>query len=133
MGCQRKDELDYWLTEHLRLNGVYWGLTALHLLRHPEVLPRDKTLEFVFACQNSDGGFGAAPGHDSHMLYTVSAVQILATVDGLGDLEKREKGGQERIAKCKPFFLKLTSLIANTHCCSYCRPAKHRDWHICWR
>ncbi|ETI26902.1 hypothetical protein G647_10001 [Cladophialophora carrionii CBS 160.54] len=101
----RKDELDYWLTEHLRLNGVYWGLTALHLLRHPDVLPRDKTLEFVFACQNSDGGFGAAPGHDSHMLYTVSAVQILATVDGLKDLERREKGGQERIAKCKFFVI----------------------------
>ncbi|KIW71870.1 hypothetical protein, variant [Phialophora macrospora] len=99
MVCQRKDELEYWLTEHLRLNGVYWGLTALHLLCHPEALPRDKTLEFVFACQNSDGGFGAAPGHDSHMLYTVSAVQILATVDGLGDLEKRERGGQERIAQ----------------------------------
>ncbi len=101
MFYQRKDELDYWLTEHLRLNGVYWGLTALHLLGRPDGLPRDKTLQFVFACQNSDGGFGAAPGHDSHMLYTVSAVQILATVDGLEDLEKREKGGKHRIAKCK--------------------------------
>jgi geranylgeranyl transferase type-2 subunit beta len=37
----------------------------------------------VLSCQNPDGGFGAAPGHDSHLLYTVSAVQILATVDAL--------------------------------------------------
>jgi geranylgeranyl transferase type-2 subunit beta len=79
---------------------VYWGLTALHLLGRPDALPRDKTLEFVFACQNSDGGFGAAPGHDSHMLYTVSAIQILATVDALGDLEHHEAGGVERVAQC---------------------------------
>ncbi|KAK7893990.1 Rab geranylgeranyltransferase [Exophiala xenobiotica] len=94
----RKDELDYWLTEHLRLNGVYWGLTALHLLGHPDALPRDKTVDFVLACQNDDGGFGAAPGHDSHMLYTVSAVQILATVNALSELDKVERGGRERVA-----------------------------------
>ena len=87
------------MTEHLRLNGVYWGLTALHLLGHPSALSRVQTLDFVFACQNSDGGFGAAPGHDSHMLYTVSAVQILATVNALADLEKR--GGKDRVAKCE--------------------------------
>lgn len=98
ISCQRNDELDYWLTEHLRLNGVYWGLTALHFLGHPDALPRDKTLEFVFSCQNDDGGFGAAPGHDSHMLYTVSAVQILATIDALKDLED---AGKRRIAKCR--------------------------------
>ncbi|KIX07065.1 uncharacterized protein Z518_05042 [Rhinocladiella mackenziei CBS 650.93] len=95
----RKDELDYWLTEHLRLNGVYWGLTSLCLLGHPDALPRDKTLEFVLACQNHDGGFGAAPGHDSHMLYTVSAVQILATINALSDLDEEGRGGKERIAR----------------------------------
>jgi geranylgeranyl transferase type-2 subunit beta len=93
--------LDYWLTEHLRLNGVYWGLTALHLLDHPDGLPRDKTIEFVLSCQSHDGGFGAAPGHDSHMLYTVSAVQILATVNALSYLDDEQRGGKERVAKCK--------------------------------
>ncbi|KAK4939370.1 Rab geranylgeranyltransferase [Elasticomyces elasticus] len=95
----RKDELDYWLTEHLRLNGVYWGLTALHILRHPDALPRDKTIDFVFACQNEDGGFGAAPGHDSHMLYTTSAIQILATVDALSELDITQRGERDRVAK----------------------------------
>lgn len=98
---QRKDELEYWLTEHLRLNGVYWGLTALHLLGHPEALPRDETIEFVLSCQHDNGGFGAAPGHDAHMLYTVSAIQILATVDAIGDLETRGKGGKEKVAACE--------------------------------
>jgi Prenyltransferase and squalene oxidase repeat len=87
------------LTEHLRLNGVYWGLTALHLLGHTDALPRDQTIEFVLACQNKDGGFGAATDHDSHMLYTVSAIQILATVDALQELERT--GGKDRVGKCE--------------------------------
>ena len=78
-----KDTLQYWLTEHLRLSGVYWGLTALHLMKHPTALPREDTISFVLSCQHASGGFAAAPGHDPHMLYTVSAVQILATVDAL--------------------------------------------------
>jgi geranylgeranyl transferase type-2 subunit beta len=89
------------LTEHLRLNGVYWGLTALHLLGHPEALPRDETINFVLSCQNDDGGFGAAPGHDSHMLYTVSAVQILVTVDAVNELDRRKAGGKARVGSCK--------------------------------
>lgn len=101
MNLQRKDELQYWMTEHLRLNGVYWGLTALHLMGHPEALARDQTIKFVLDCQNEDGGFGAAPGHDSHMLYTLSAVQILATVDALPELEKSVHGGKERVGACK--------------------------------
>ncbi|KAK9413053.1 putative Geranylgeranyl transferase type-2 subunit beta [Seiridium unicorne] len=88
----KKDEYEYWLTEHLRMNGLYWGLTALHLLRHPDALPRGETIDFVLSCQHANGGFGAAPGHDAHMLSTVSAVQILALVDGLDELEKRGKG-----------------------------------------
>ncbi|KAI0155058.1 terpenoid cyclases/protein prenyltransferase alpha-alpha toroid [Xylariaceae sp. FL1272] len=93
----RKDEYDYWLTEHLRLNGLYWGLTALYLLRHPDALPRDETIDFVLSCQHESGGFGAAPRHDAHMLYTVSAVQILALLDAFDELEKRGTG-KEKVA-----------------------------------
>ena len=99
-GEQRKDELEYWLTEHLRLNGVYWGLTALHLLAHPNALPYDETLEFLISCQNEDGGFGAAAGHDSHILYTTSAIQILVTVDGLDDFEAQSARGRHEIGSC---------------------------------
>jgi geranylgeranyl transferase type-2 subunit beta len=93
--------LEYWLTEHLRLNGVYWGLTALHLLGHPEALPRNEIINFVLSCQNKDGGFGAAPGHDSHMLYTVSAVQILATVDAMDELDRRKPEAKADIGACE--------------------------------
>ncbi|KAF2876288.1 geranylgerany transferase type II beta subunit [Massariosphaeria phaeospora] len=93
----REDELEYWLTEHLRLSGLYWGLTALHLLRHPHALPRQEILEFVISCLHENGGFGAAPGHDAHMLYTVSAVQILATLDAFDELEERLPGVRQKI------------------------------------
>ncbi|KAJ5825991.1 hypothetical protein N7474_003129 [Penicillium riverlandense] len=93
----RKDELEYWLTEHLRLNGVYWGLTALHLLGQPDALPRQETIDFVLSCQHDNGGFGAAPGHDPHMLYTVSAVQVLVMVDAVHELEKSDRGGKEKV------------------------------------
>jgi hypothetical protein len=95
----RKDEYDYWLTEHLRLNGLYWGLTALHLLGKPNALPRTETIDFVLSCQHENGGFGAAPGHDAHMLSTVSAVQILATVDAFDELETRGKG-KAQVGQC---------------------------------
>ncbi|KAN0069990.1 Terpenoid cyclases/protein prenyltransferase alpha-alpha toroid [Elaphomyces granulatus] len=93
----RKDELEYWMTEHLRLNGIYWGLTALHLLDFPDILSREELIDFVLSCQHESGGFGAAPGHDAHMLYTVSAVQILVTIDAVDELEKRDRGGKEKV------------------------------------
>ncbi|KKA29437.1 hypothetical protein TD95_002679 [Thielaviopsis punctulata] len=95
----KQDEYDYWLTEHLRLNGVYWGLTALHLMKRPDALPRQDTIDFVLSCQHESGGFGAAPGHDAHMLSTVSAVQILALVDALDELETRGHGGKAQVGR----------------------------------
>ena len=92
--------MEYWLTEHLRLNGLYWGLTAVHLLGHPDALPRNEVLDFVLSCMHENGGFGAAPGHDAHMLYTISGVQILATLDAFDELEERVKGGRQKIGHC---------------------------------
>ncbi|PHH56151.1 putative geranylgeranyl transferase type-2 subunit beta [Ceratocystis fimbriata CBS 114723] len=94
----KKDEYDYWLTEHLRLNGVYWGLTALHLMKRPDALPRKDTIDFVLSCQHENGGFGAAPGHDAHMLSTVSAVQILAMIDALDELDTSGHG-KDKVAR----------------------------------
>ncbi|WPH01570.1 Hypothetical protein R9X50_00441800 [Acrodontium crateriforme] len=95
----RRDELEYHLTEHLRVSGIYWGLTALHLLGQPDALPRAGVLDFVFSCLHENGGFGAAPGHDPHMLYTVSAVQILAMLNGFEELETKVPDGKMKIAK----------------------------------
>lgn len=129
----KKDELDYWLTEHLRLNGVYWGLTALHLLKRPDALPRQATIEFVLSCQHESGGFGAAPGHDAHMLSTVSAVQILAMVDAFDELDARGKGnGKAQVGNCtgpKGTTADTHTDLLNRHCWS----SESRIGHILWR
>lgn len=119
------------VTEHLRMSGVYWSLTALSLLRPvdeadkllgvtnhqphstssdaaaaataaPAVAPaadealasvdaeiashRKPIADWVFDCYDSArGGFGGNVGHDAHLLYTLSALQILAMADKLDD------------------------------------------------
>jgi prenyltransferase beta subunit len=72
----------------------------LHLLGHPDGLPREDAINFVLSCQRDNGGFGAAPGHDAHILYTVSAVQILVTLDAVDELEKRGLGGKRKVGSC---------------------------------
>ncbi|KAJ8612005.1 hypothetical protein MRB53_037648 [Persea americana] len=42
----------------------------------------------------------AAPDHDAHMLYTVSAVQILATLDAFDDFEAKYPGGKLEVSNC---------------------------------
>jgi geranylgeranyl transferase type-2 subunit beta len=86
---QKKDSFEYWISEHLRLNGVYWGLTSLHLLRKPETLKPADVISYVLSCQDTQtGAFGGHTGHDPHLLYTLSAVQILATVDALDRIDR---------------------------------------------
>ncbi|KAJ1972469.1 Rab geranylgeranyltransferase [Dimargaris xerosporica] len=81
---EKKSSLDYWYSEHLRLSGVYWGLTALELMGQPDALDRDAVIAYVKSCQHlASGGFGGHPNHDPHLLYTLSAVQILAIYDAL--------------------------------------------------
>lgn len=86
----------------MRINGLYWGLTALHLLGRPDALPRRETIDFILSCQHKNGGFGAAPGHDAHLLYTVSAVQSLVMIDAVEDLERNLDGkGKDLVGKCE--------------------------------
>ncbi|KAJ2742283.1 Rab geranylgeranyltransferase [Coemansia sp. BCRC 34301] len=80
---KKHDEIEYWMTEHLRVSGVYWGSVAVHLLGQRDALDRDGIVEYILGCQNGDGGFGGHTGHDSHILYTMSAVQLLVMYDAL--------------------------------------------------
>lgn len=97
---KKRDSLAYHFTTHLRMNGVYWGLTALHILGKPDVLDREALIDFVFSCWNDElGGFGSFPGHDAHVHSTLSAIQILAMKDALGELEKR--GVRARLIECE--------------------------------
>ena len=53
---QHKDDLAYHLTAHLRLSGVYWGLTALAIMNRQDALPRDEMVDFVMSCWDDEAG-----------------------------------------------------------------------------
>ncbi|TFK25867.1 rab geranylgeranyltransferase [Coprinopsis marcescibilis] len=81
---ENKDDLTYHLTSHLRLNAVYWGLTALAIMGHQDALDREEMIAFVMSCWDEEAGaFGAHPDHDAHLLSTLSAIQILIMQDAL--------------------------------------------------
>ncbi len=60
------------------MSGVYWGLTAMHVIGEEDKMAVNDITEWVLKCQHPCGGFGGNVGHDPHLLYTLSAVQILA-------------------------------------------------------
>jgi geranylgeranyl transferase type-2 subunit beta len=67
------------MTEYLRMSGIYWGLTAMSLMKNLDRMRKEEILEFVRSCQDPiGGGFSASPDHDPHLLYTLSALQVLA-------------------------------------------------------
>lgn len=52
----QKKDLAYHLTEHLRVNGVYWGLTALCIMGHQDALDREAMVEYVLSCWDDEAG-----------------------------------------------------------------------------
>ena len=91
----KKDDLEYWLTEHLRLQGIYWGITALDLMQHVDALPREEVIKYVCDCQHESGGFGGHIGHDPHIQNTLPAIQVLATLNALDAIDA------DKVVKCK--------------------------------
>lgn len=75
---KKKDDFESVVMEHIRINGAYWGLTTLDLLGKIGVVDSEEVVSWVLKCQHESGGFGGNIGHDPHVLYTLSAIQILA-------------------------------------------------------
>lgn len=44
------------MTAHLRMNAVYWGLTALCIMKHKEALDAEETIEYVMSCWDDEAG-----------------------------------------------------------------------------
>ncbi|XP_013199619.1 geranylgeranyl transferase type-2 subunit beta [Amyelois transitella] len=79
-----KDDYEFCMTEYLRMSGIYWSLTAMELMGQSSRMQKEEIIEFITSCQDSEsGGISASIGHDPHMLYTLSAVQVLAMYDRL--------------------------------------------------
>ena len=135
------------MTEHLRVNGVYWGLTALCIMGHQDALPREEMIQYVLECWDDDAGqfpsrfppppsscsfgeseeltmgrrvpceqtcgtetdwvgtFGAHPGHDGHILGTLSAIQILVIQNAL------DRANVDRMVACEPSIMSPHSAL----------------------
>ncbi len=76
------------ITEHLRMSGVYWSLTAMHLLLPSEpanaTMNTTEIVDWIEMCwDDTTGCFGGNTGQPGHLLYTLSALQILALTNQL--------------------------------------------------
>lgn len=66
------------MVNHLKMSALYWALTSLVLLRHDIEPMRERVFSFLASCYNSDnGGYAGDVGLGSHLLFTLSALQIL--------------------------------------------------------
>ena len=77
------------IMSHLKMSGIYWSLTACKLMGYNlfDELGNNKKeelIEFIIKCQSEEnGGFSGNINHDSHILYTLSAIQILIIENSL--------------------------------------------------
>ena len=67
---------EWTMSEYLRMSGIYWSLTALHIIGEHDKLPRGELVDFVKSCQMESGGFCPAPGHHESIVYTLSVCLI---------------------------------------------------------
>jgi len=68
---------EWFLTEHLRMQAMYWSLSTLFLLGKEDVADKEAMVKFVLSCQAENGGFGANVSHDPDLTNTLAAIQIL--------------------------------------------------------
>ncbi|KAG5572423.1 hypothetical protein H5410_062189 [Solanum commersonii] len=116
---KRKDDFESVVMEHLRLNGAYWGLTTLDILGNLDVVDQDEVISWVMQCQHEDGGFGGNIGHDPHMVYTLSAIQVLALFDKLHVLDVD-----------KPITLEISTGICLGHLVRFPLHLKYGDTNV---
>ncbi|XP_044265255.1 geranylgeranyl transferase type-2 subunit beta [Tribolium madens] len=82
------NNVEFGMTDYLRVSGMYWGLTALELLDRTHSSPQEEIVTYIKNCQDSEtGGISACLGHDPHLLHTLSGVQILAMYDRLDAID----------------------------------------------
>ncbi|KAF4009747.1 hypothetical protein G4228_001138 [Cervus hanglu yarkandensis] len=83
----KKDDYEYCMSEYLRMSGIYWGLTVMDLMGQLHRMNREEILMFIKSCQHECGGISTSIGHDPHLLYILSAVQILTLYDSINVID----------------------------------------------
>eukprot|EP00930_Biecheleria_cincta_P045445 TRINITY_DN31314_c0_g1_i1.p1 TRINITY_DN31314_c0_g1~~TRINITY_DN31314_c0_g1_i1.p1 ORF type:complete len:357 (-),score=60.50 TRINITY_DN31314_c0_g1_i1:174-1211(-) len=85
-----KESLSYMMSEHLRMGGVYWGVSALALLgRLDDMSRKAEIVEWILSCRDpkTAGGFGPNVGHDADLTSTHYALLILCIYDSVDRLD----------------------------------------------
>tara|TARA_B110000459_G_scaffold46336_1_gene51480 strand:+ start:658 stop:1695 length:1038 start_codon:yes stop_codon:yes gene_type:complete len=93
---------------------MYWGLTAHKLLvmnknnqedKEEEIMSKEDVMKFINECYDEKSSlFAGAPGHDGHLLYTLSAIQIFVLYECV-----QEQLSEERAKKICTAISKLQS------------------------
>ncbi|CAG9804717.1 unnamed protein product [Chironomus riparius] len=88
-----KNDFEYTMTEFLRMSGIYWGTTCLDIMGELDKLDKLSIIGFIKKCQCiKSGGISACEEHDPHLLYTLSAIQILCTYNALDEIDVASVG-----------------------------------------
>lgn len=84
------DVYEYGVSDYLRMSGLYWSVTLLDLCGSLDRLEKSEIAEFVKRNQHESGGFSPSDGHDPHILYTLSALQIVLVYDIIDEINKEK-------------------------------------------
>lgn len=115
-----KDTMMYAVTDHLRMSGVYWGLCAMEVMASADKMDKDDIVAWVKRCYHADcGGYGGNEGHDPHMLYTLSAVQLMALCDRLDEVDADKCVAAPRRVPQPTLCLTCTRICLPGHACSH--------------
>lgn len=87
---KRFEKEDNPMLDYMKLSAIYWTLTALDLMHKLPAINKDNVINFVKLCHNPDGGFAPAHMHDSHILSTLSGIQILIMYNELQPNDKEK-------------------------------------------
>lgn len=80
---------EYGVTDYLRMSGIYWLCTCLDLLHSLKSIDQNYIIDFIQKCYDEkSGGYSPAPNHDPHLLYTLSAIQILVEFNRIDLIDK---------------------------------------------
>ena len=102
----KEESFEYLQMAHLKTSAIYWSLTAAILLNsfdeiYPEEKRKDVLLFLERVYNRNDGGFAGNEGaNDSHLLFTLSAIQIMTILLGRGTYPSWFN--LERTVNCKP-------------------------------
>ena len=71
------------------MSGVYWLCTCLDLLHSLSSIDQEYILGYIEKCHDrTSGGYSPCPKHDTHLLYTLSAVQLLVQLNRVDLIDK---------------------------------------------